>query len=669
MKVGNKANIQSDCFADGQSAPAAAGGRIVWHRRLAFRLIFLLSLCSVLIFTVTLGYNYYRIRGLFQEKMRNQAMNMAAAVSGRVETAIFSVMAVTDTMAGNLESFTFSDRQLRDAIMTSVITNPDIMGSTVAFAPGENIFSHENYAPYFHRSGRSTGFVNLYDEYDCSRQDWFQIPRELRRSVWSEPYYDKGGGNMLMATYSVPFYRWENHKRQFVGVVTADIALSRLTDIVASIKVLKTGYGFLLSRNGTFLAHPLQKIIMNESIFSLAEAKKSKELRMLGRKMIHGESGFIPYTSSVTGVRGWLYYTPLPAVGWSLGLIFPKNELLADIRILTATMAGIGLAGILILTVVVAVIAKSITTPLHNLAVATEKIAKGNFAVDLPRRKNQDEVGLLTYDFKMMQDSLQDHIKRLGESMAARERIESELKIAHDIQMSILPKIFPPFPDRDEFDLYALITPAREVGGDFYDFFQINEQILCFIIGDVSGKGVPASLFMAVTKTMIKSTAKEGVMPDVILSQVNDDLASGNDACMFVSLFCGFLDTASGEVFYANAGHNPPLLVKRNGDVEWLPRAKSLVAGVMPGLSYTCESLTLAPFDSLFLYTDGVVEAMNTKEEFFSEERLKKELAQTMGEGLPIQETIHNIEASVQNFADGAVQSDDITMLMLRYGK
>ena len=174
---------------------------------------------------------------------------------------------------------------------------------------------------------------------------------------------------------------------------------------------------------------------------------------------------------------------------------------------------------------------------------------------------------------------------------------------------------------------------------------------------------------MAVTKTMIKSTAKEGVMPDVILSQVNDDLASGNDACMFVSLFCGFLDTASGEVFYANAGHNPPLLVKRNGDVEWLPRAKSLVAGVMPGLSYTCESLTLAPFDSLFLYTDGVVEAMNTKEEFFSEERLKKELAQTMGEGLPIQETIHNIEASVQNFADGAVQSDDITMLMLRYGK
>jgi sigma-B regulation protein RsbU (phosphoserine phosphatase) len=243
--------------------------------------------------------------------------------------------------------------------------------------------------------------------------------------------------------------------------------------------------------------------------------------------------------------------------------------------------------------------------------------------------------------------------------------MESELKIAHDIQMSILPKTFPPFPTRDEFDLYALITPAREVGGDFYDFFQLSENLLCFVIGDVSGKGVPAALFMAITKTLIKSFAREDVSPDAILAHVNGELAADNDACMFVTLFCGLLDMASGEIRYANAGHNPPVLIKKNGSVDWLPRAGSLVAGAMPGVEFKCEQLRLEPGDSLFLYTDGVTEAMNKVEELFSEEKLIRELAGAAD--LSIKDAIGKVMNAVHLFSDGAPQSDDITMMMIRY--
>jgi len=228
-----------------------------------------------------------------------------------------------------------------------------------------------------------------------------------------------------------------------------------------------------------------------------------------------------------------------------------------------------------------------------------------------------------------------------------------------------LPKIFPPFPNREEFDLFALIAPAREVGGDFYDFFQISDNLLCFVIADVSGKGVPAALFMAVTKTLIKSFAREGITPDAIVSHVNEEMAADNDACMFVTLFCGLLDIETGEIQYANAGHNPPLVIKKSGTVEWLPRAKSLVAGAMPGVQYGCERLRLSKGDSLFLYTDGVTEAMNHASELFSEERLEKDL--TVFADLEIKDAIRNIMDSIHRFTGDAPQSDDITMMMLRY--
>jgi sigma-B regulation protein RsbU (phosphoserine phosphatase) len=299
------------------------------------------------------------------------------------------------------------------------------------------------------------------------------------------------------------------------------------------------------------------------------------------------------------------------------------------------------------------------------MAKATEAISIGNLDMQLPEVKSRDEVGKMASAFVAMQHSLKEYIQKLTETTAAKERIESELNIAREIQMSILPKNFPAFPGHPEFDLYAFMQPAKEVGGDFYDFFLIDPDHLCFIMADVSGKGMPAALFMAVTKTLIKTTAKAGMTPAEILTRVNNELAEGNEAAMFVTVFCGILDIRTGQIHYANAGHNPPLVTTQAGRISFLPKQGGLVLGVMEEVDYQTESLRLDVGDSLFLYTDGVTEAMNTQEELFSEERLEKELALLTQK--PIQETIGDLMQRIKDFSGEALQSDDITMMILQY--
>ena len=271
------------------------------------------------------------------------------------------------------------------------------------------------------------------------------------------------------------------------------------------------------------------------------------------------------------------------------------------------------------------------------------------------------------------------------EVVAIKLHMESELRIAHDIQMGILPKLFPPFPDRPEIDLYASLTPAREVGGDFYDFFPCGEDQFCFLVGDVSGKGVPAAFYMAVAKTLIKAVAesaagsgqrrtgddspgaerRRGPDPGRILSRAGDDLAQDNESCMFVTIFCGLLNMRTGEVRMASAGHNPPVLLRAGGQADYLPTRGEPVAGAMEGVAYTTDTLTLAPGDTILLYTDGVTEAMSPVNELYGEDRLLALAPELTGQDT--REVCARVERGVRAFAAGAEQSDDITLLALRY--
>ncbi|MEA5098441.1 MAG: SpoIIE family protein phosphatase [Burkholderiaceae bacterium] len=253
---------------------------------------------------------------------------------------------------------------------------------------------------------------------------------------------------------------------------------------------------------------------------------------------------------------------------------------------------------------------------------------------------------------------------RMIQANVARERIQGELNVATDIQASLLPRTFPAFPHRPEFDIFASMDPAKEVGGDFYDFFFIDDTHLCFLIADVSDKGVPAALYMMVAKTLLKSEGQRLAEPAQILASVNNTLAADNDNCMFTTVLCAILNTATGEVRLANAGHNPPLLIDAAG-VRYLHLQAGLVLGPMVDTGYQTERVWLNAGDTLFFYTDGVTEAKNPEDKLYGEDRLLKALQE--GPKNDVTEMIHTIRAAVTRHANGAPQSDDVTMLAITY--
>lgn len=308
---------------------------------------------------------------------------------------------------------------------------------------------------------------------------------------------------------------------------------------------------------------------------------------------------------------------------------------------------------------------KRLSAPITAVSSAAGKVAAGDFTVRVPV-VGKDEVADLGKSFNQMTAQLTDTIQKLQETTAAKERMQTELAIGHNIQMSMVPLNFPAYPERPEFDIHAALKPAFEVGGDFYDFFLVDEDTLCVCIADVSGKGVPAALFMAVTRTLVKTHATGGLGPDEILEKVNDDLAKDNEACMFVTVFLGLLKLSTGELTFTNAGHNPSYIKRKtNNKAERLEQLHGPVVAAMEEIPYASGTAQMNPGDTLVLYTDGVNEAMNIKQEIFTEERLAKLIENKPWDSS--EKAVDVILDDVWKFQGAADQADDVTVVALRY--
>ena len=633
---------------------------------IGFRLASLTLLASTLILAAIVGYNYTVSRSIIVALAEDRGTLLASSTAQHISATFKAVQKVIDSVSFSLEKGRLTEIQVNELGQRVLTNNPEIFGSAIAFEP--YCFQHESeyYAPYHYRQGDRIAYARLGNEaYQYFYMDWYQLPRELERPIWTEPYYDEGGGYALMTTYAVPFYRSRDGRRVLKGVVTADISLRWVQQLITNIGKRESGYVFMLSRYGTFIAHPNANLIMNETIFTAAETLDRPQLREVGRRMVAGESGVVELKDMPLTGDSFLYFSPLPDQQWSIGVVFPQKALLAEVSRLNREVATLGVLGFVALALLITWLAQRITHPLRKLTVSANDMASGNLDAELPEAMSKDEVGELTNAFQSMRSSIKTYIANLTETTAAKERIESELRIAHDIQMGILPKLFPAFPDRKEFDVYASIEPAKEVGGDLYDFFFIDENHFCFLIGDVSGKGVPAAFFMAVTKTLLKVVAEGRLDPGEILSKVNNDLAEDNESCMFVTLFLAVIDITSGEVRYANAGHNPPLLLPQGRSAQWIPPQNELVAGIMEDTVYTTRAMTMQTGDTIFIYTDGVTEAMDREQTLYNEERLAEVM--NLCQGKSAEEIIRTVDVSLKKFTGGAEQSDDITMLAMQY--
>ena len=369
-------------------------------------------------------------------------------------------------------------------------------------------------------------------------------------------------------------------------------------------------------------------------------------------------------------------YTPLEIYGvrWALMAEIDRDEAFAEIE-KTQHAALVGLLILIpVLLLVSIVFARTITRALGGLARSARELAGHDFFGDeKPQTTDHldlvtartDEIGDLARSFVTMESELVRSVDDLKSTTAVKERMQGELNIARDIQMSMLPLTFPAFPERQDFTVYAKLQPAREVGGDFYDFFFGDDQKFFLCVADVSGKGVPSALFMAVAKTLIKSRAATDFSPASIFSHVNSDLSRSNESCMFVTIFLAVLDVATGRMTYSNAGHNPPYIKRADGELVRLDNRHGPVIGAVEGIAYREDEEVLLSDDVLLMFTDGITEAMDVGNALYGEDRLRKLLEQHDFESA--EHMVNVLVDDVWAHQGEAEQSDDVTVLAVSY--
>ncbi len=632
---------------------------------LSFKIIVRVLLACILLGGLIFSAYYLFARRTIEKSTRENSIHLANSTIFRIEEVIKQAEMIPKNLAWMIESGALPKDSIYAFLTRLVDNNKVIFASAIGFEPGmyaDNLYA---FAPYAYQKNEETLTTDLWSpEYNYFIMDWYQIPAILKEPYWSEPYYDEGGGEALMTTCSVPFYLTKDRKRQFAGIITVDISLDWLTEIVNSVKIFETGYAFLLSRNGVYVTHPDRSNIMNQTIFTRAKEMDQPEMRTVGRNMIQGKSMLSNLRLKDRG-NVWIYHTQLPSAKWSLGVVYPHEEMYASLHNLNLMLLLLSILGLGVLASATIRIINLQIRPLTKFAKSARAIAAGNFNTELPAIEANDEMKELHNSFEFMQKELSNYVINLKETTTAKEKIESELRIAREIQMGMIPHIFPPFPNLPEIDLYASLESAREVGGDLYDFFLTDDYHLCFTIGDVSGKGVPASLFMAVTRTLLRSVAEKNSSTDQIVRSMNKTLSQNNESNMFVTLFVGILNIRSGELRYCNAGHNPPAMIKENKEVILLPVTKAIPVGLFETFDYNEESIRMAPTDQLFLYTDGVTEAEDAHENLFGENRLINALLEHAQQ--KPQSLIRSVKEEIMHHVNGHIQSDDLTMMSITY--
>jgi sigma-B regulation protein RsbU (phosphoserine phosphatase) len=633
---------------------------------IAFKLsVYTLSITILILGTVVL-FNYLVTKEIILEDVQELTKHITYENMNKIEDVMNKVEMLPKNISYLLENSNVTDAELHELIRMGIENNIEIFGSTIAFDKPGFINNNKLYAPYYYKGDSKLEYVDLANVNDYQDQSWYSVPQKNKKPVWSEPYFDEGGGNILMTTYSYPFYSIESGNREFAGIVTADISLDWLQDVMASIKIFDTGYALLISNDGTFVTHP-NKDNIEKNIYDIAEQNNDIEMKRVFDIMMQDKEGFIMTRSAYLEADVGIFYAPLKSSGWSIAVIFPEDELYARLHELNGILLLIVVCGLLAFLAAVIIFSKKFTRPLGVLAAATKDISKGNFELHLPKLSSNDEVAVLAKSMDHMLKELKKYVHELQETTSAKERIESELRIANEIQMGMVPKTFPPFPDTPEINIYAELHSAKEVGGDLYDFFFLDESHLLITIGDVSGKGVPASLLMAVTRTLLRSKAVSGMKPDELINTLNNSLCEDNESRLFVTYFLCIVNLNSGQMDYASAGHNIPYLLKSDKKVSPLDIAPAYPLGISNKIDYLPGKTTLSPGDKLFLYTDGIPEAMNDKEEMFEDDRLIKSLEENINEnGHKLTRNIFNI---VDDFVMGEPQYDDMTIVVFEYLK
>ena len=597
--------------------------------------------------------------------VREEAILRATQVVENSVLRLNNILEDVQLSADNLEWLVYrhldEPELMKEYSRITVQGNPVLSGCSISFEP--NFFKgHYYYSAY---SGYVGGALETEQEGDEDYQyfylDWYLQPKLLNQPCWTEPYSDweqddaADRQTQRMVSYCKPLTTSEG----FIGSISLDISLKWLSDNLSPVKPYPHSYSILISRGGTYLVHPDPEKLFYQTIFTEGLIDPDPAQDELGKSMLDLEAGY--RRMEIDGIRSYVFFTPLKATGWSMAIVCPESDIFGRFNRLRWFITMIDLLGLLLLFFSCFQVIRKAMRPLSDLARQAEDIASGHFDTVLPENQQPDELGTLSRSFADMQSSLVTYMDELTRTTANKVRIEGELQIARNIQMGMLPQVFPPFPDRKDIDLYASMVPAREVGGDLYDYF-IQGGRLYFCIGDVSGKGVPASLFMTVVQNLFRAAGQQGLLPAEIAHRINGTLADRNEQLMFVTMFIGAIDLETGRLDFCNCGHNPPVVLPKGGHPFFLSCKANMSIGILPEAKFEGESVESFMDTPLFLYTDGLNEAENPEHVLFGTDRL---LA-VLGEPYTDAETVvKRMQAAISDHVAGADASDDLTMLCL----
>jgi sigma-B regulation protein RsbU (phosphoserine phosphatase) len=589
-------------------------------------------------------------RAQILQHTHHEAAALAANAGSQIQARIDRV-AVSAQMLATIVATRQDDAEplLRDTLST----NLDMDGLAAVFTPSPDPADAPMYSPFVRRldDGSLTSRNLSQDSNPYWNSNWFLGGLGCASGCWQRPFLSLSRHRQVI-NYSVAIER-NGHP---TGIINADVTLDWLHNILSSLDKPAGAYAFVLDSDGNYLAHDNPVLVGKRGSPALLNALASDQAETMRLRVAQNPRARGPV---------WVYSAPIEGTRWRLGLVVPEYQTYASVRRIFMLSLALGLLALLGVSLITLLTIRRTMAPLGVLADRAEHVARGELDFELPPARRPDEVGRLTQSFDHMRRELALHLEDLARVAREKQRLASELEIAHQIQLGLLPNAHYLDAVCAQFELHAALRPARAVGGDLYSYFMLDPQRFFVMVGDVSDKGIPAALFMAQTITLAKALAPRAQTPRSLLQLLNLELCRGNDSCMFVTLLCGLLDTGSGSLVLASAGHEPPILCGR-GAPQLLDFPTGAVLGLYEDSDYPEHRLRLRQGETLLMYTDGITEASDHEQQMYGIERTVQSLAE-VPPAAPTAGYIERLLGDVDRFVAEAAQADDITVLALTW--
>jgi sigma-B regulation protein RsbU (phosphoserine phosphatase) len=618
--------------------------------KLTTKLILILFSCISLIFGGLMLYTHFYTNKELKADLWKEMEMKGMLFKAEAESKQRAVEEIVQNTAIALELNT--DPQIQQALLYQVVARN--AGEVYGMCWAQNATFNPQ-ASYYYNEGNQVMYKNLFDtSYNYTTKDWFRNAMLTQKAEWSNFYWDKNGGETLMSTYAFPVKDKHNKVKY---VLTGDLSLIWLTEVLHKSSYAKEHQLIFITDEDS------KKIIAQPTL-----TDRNTDFQSVlnnSKALLEWPEHKVLYSAENKGNKYYILTIPIDQYNWCINVVFDYKIVEEQLSALTKAYATLFLIGLSVMGLTIFIVSKRTTKPIYTLATVVGEIGKGQLNKEIPYTHWHNEIGHLSNAFHTMREDIIKYLDTIQKTEAQKQRIASELQIGKEIQLSLLPSLEHLHQQFSNITIQGYLSSAKEVGGDLYDCFGINEEQVFFFIGDVSGKGVPAALYMNGIRAYFRAILKQSPNAlNTIVARLNTELVNRNDMCMFVTLYCGIINTQTGNVQYINAGHNAPYLMNASDTIISLKSTIAPALGIIEEASFTLHQYNMAAGDRLFMFTDGLTDAQNIEGIAFSEQQLESVLQSCIHNNTEIMESV---VSAIDHYVGHTEPFDDITILTIKY--